>query len=66
MGLDFSDKLDLLGARAGDDAACQTCSANPPASVVTHHATRPIGASEVQPRPKDLKLCSRRQFVQTE
>lgn len=65
MGLEFSEKLDLLGAGAGDEcdasprsrestanlrggaSAGQSCAANPSASVVTHHATRPIRASEI-------------------
>src|SRR5215210_6877693 len=55
MGLEFSEKLDLLGGGASEEVACQTCAANPQASVVTHHATRPIAAAEIQPRPKDLK-----------
>ncbi len=55
MGLEFSEKLDLLGGGASDDVACQTCAANPQASMVTHHATRPIAPSEIQPRPRDLK-----------
>lgn len=64
MQLDFSEKLDLLGGEATQDvdssdrapaAACGTCAANPEASVVTHHATRPIPATEIQTRPRDLK-----------
>lgn len=55
MGLEFSEKLDLLGNGAADDVACQSCAANPNASVVTHHATRPIAPADIQPRPRDLK-----------
>lgn len=64
MTLEFSDKLDLLGGEATQDvdspgggaaAACTTCAANPDASVVTHRATRPIAAGDIQPRPRDLK-----------
>lgn len=55
MGLEFSEKLDLLGAGAGDDVACQSCAANPNASVVTHRANQPLAAKDIQPRPRDLK-----------
>src|SRR5262245_40862129 len=55
MGLEFSDKLNLLGDAANEEVACQTCAANPAASVVTHHATQPIAARDIQPRQKDLK-----------
>jgi predicted DNA-binding helix-hairpin-helix protein len=53
--MEFDQKLDLLGGSATEEVACQTCAANPTATVVTHHATRPIPASEIQPRPRDLK-----------
>src|SRR5918912_3780640 len=55
MALGFSEKLDLLGGGASGDIACQTCAANPNAQVVTHRATTPIAASDIQPRPRDLK-----------
>lgn len=53
--MEFAEKLDLLGGGAADDVACQTCAANPSASVVTHHAAHPIAASEIQVPPRDLK-----------
>jgi predicted DNA-binding helix-hairpin-helix protein len=72
MGLDFSEKLELLGGEATQDLdsashtrevsdtglitpGCGTCAANPDANFVTHHATRPIAANDLQPRPRDLK-----------
>ncbi len=55
MGLEFSEKLDLLGGGAEEEVSCQTCAANPNASVVTHRATQPISANDIQPRPRDLK-----------
>ena len=66
MGLEFSEKLDLLGGDLSQDvdtsaartappqfaaSACGSCAANPSASVVTHHATRPIRASEIRMPP---------------
>lgn len=66
MGLEFSEKLDLLGGDLSQDvdsstarpapapfsaSACSSCAANPSASVVTHHATRPIRPSEIQMPP---------------
>ena len=64
--MELEDKLDQLGLAAQGDIACNTCAANPNASVVTHRATEPIShhsisprrefaASDIQPRPKDLK-----------
>lgn len=53
--MEFQDKLDLLGGGAGDDVACQSCAANPNASVVTHRANQPIRVDDIQPRPRDLK-----------
>lgn len=55
MGFEFAEKLDLLGSSASDDVACQSCAANPNAGVITHRATQPIRANEIQPRPRDLK-----------
>lgn len=47
--MEFSEKLDLLGGGASEEVSCQTCAANPNASVVTHRATRPIAASDIIP-----------------
>lgn len=47
MGLDFSEKLDVLGAGAAEEVACQSCAVNPNASVVTHRATQPIAATDI-------------------
>lgn len=47
MGLEFSDKLDLLGGGANEDVACNTCAANSQAAVVTHRATEPIAPSDI-------------------
>lgn len=55
MGLEFSEKLDLLGGGAAEEVSCQTCAANPSASVVTHRANQPIAAKDIQTRPRDLK-----------
>jgi hypothetical protein len=55
MGLEFAEKLNLLGGGASDEIACNTCAANPNASFVTHRATEPIAAKDIQPRPRDLK-----------
>ncbi len=55
MGLEFPEKLELLGGGAGDEIACQSCAVNPNASVVAHRATLPIAAKDIQPRPRDLK-----------
>lgn len=55
MGFDFSEKLELLGAGAGEEVSCQTCAANPNAPVVTHRANQPIVASDIQTRPRNLK-----------
>ena len=55
MGLDFSDKLDLLGSEASADVACQSCASNPNASVATHRANQPIRANEIAVRAPDLK-----------
>lgn len=55
MGLEFSEKLDLLGSEASGDIACQSCASNPHASVVTHRATQPIRADDITTRPRDLK-----------
>lgn len=53
--MEFQDKLDLLGSGASEEVSCQTCAANPSANVVTHRATEPLRAADIQPRPKDLK-----------
>lgn len=53
--MEFEQKLDLLGGAAAEEVACQSCAVNPNASVVTHIATRPIAAKDIQPRQKDLK-----------
>lgn len=48
MGLEFSEKLDLLGGEASesrvrdDVSQCQTCAADPTAQVVTHRANQPL------------------------
>lgn len=72
MGLEFSEKLELLGGEATQDvelasshqsatgpvpgaAVCGTCAANPGASIVTHRASQPLKASDLQVRPRDLK-----------
>lgn len=55
MGLEFSDKLNLLGGEASADVSCATCAANPRAPVVTHRAHQPIAASDITTRPRDLK-----------
>lgn len=55
MGLEFSEKLDLLGGGAADDVACQTCVSNPASALVTHRAGRPIAVADLQPRPRDLR-----------
>jgi len=55
MGLEFSEKLALLGGGASQEVSGQTCAANPHASGVTHHAAQPIHAEDIQPRPRDLK-----------
>ncbi len=55
MGLEFSEKLDLLGGGAADDIACQSCAVNPNASIVTHRANQPLAAKDIQARPRDLK-----------
>ncbi len=52
MGLEFSEKLDLLGGDVTQDvdsAACSTCAANPNASLVTHRANQPVAASYIIP-----------------
>jgi predicted DNA-binding helix-hairpin-helix protein len=53
--VEFEDKLTLLGGGAAEEVSCQSCAANPNASVVTHRANRPIAAKDIQPRPRDLK-----------
>lgn len=55
MSLEFSDKLDLLGEQAGAEVSCQSCAANPGATVVTHRANQPIKAADIAARPRDLK-----------
>jgi predicted DNA-binding helix-hairpin-helix protein len=55
MGLDFSEKLELLGSGASDEVACQSCAVNPNATVVTHRALEPIAPDAIQPRSRDLK-----------
>lgn len=55
MGLELSEKLDVLGGGAAEEVACQTCAVNPQASVVTHRANQPIAARDIQTRPRDLK-----------
>ncbi len=55
MTMEFQDKLALLGDGAGQDLACQSCAANPNASVVAHRANQPIAASDIQTRPRDLR-----------
>lgn len=55
MGLEFQDKLNILGAGAAEEVACSSCAANPNATVVTHRATQPIKPNDIQKRPKDLK-----------
>lgn len=50
MGLEFSEKLDLLGGGAAEEVSCQTCVANPNASVVTHRANQPLRANDLSPR----------------
>ena len=49
MGLEFSEKLDLLGGGAAEEVSCQTCAANPNASVVTHRATAPLSPHSLLP-----------------
>ena len=53
MGLEFPEKLDLLGSGAADDVACNTCAAN--ASVVTHPATEPIAPNDLTPSPSPVR-----------
>lgn len=55
MGLEFAEKLELLGSGAAAEVSCQTCAANPNAAIVSHRATLPIRANDIQPRPRDLK-----------
>ncbi len=55
MGLEFVEKLKLLGSGAAAEVSCQTCASNPNAAVVSHRATLPIRANDIQPRPRDLK-----------
>lgn len=51
----WEQKLEILGGGASDDVACQTCASNPNAGVVTHRANQPIAATDLQPRPRDLR-----------
>lgn len=47
--MEFSEKLDLLGGGAAEEVSCQSCAANPHASVVTHRANQPIRANDIIP-----------------
>ncbi|MBI4673886.1 MAG: radical SAM protein [Chloroflexi bacterium] len=64
--MEFQDKLELLGGGAADDVACQSCAANPNASIVTHRGNQPLTPSPSpeshaqkfgrgEQRPRDLK-----------
>ncbi|MGB8645084.1 MAG: radical SAM protein [Anaerolineae bacterium] len=62
--MELAEKLDLLGTAAQGDVACNSCAANPGATVVTHRATQPLrfddlhagreGPEQYSPSRRDL------------
>jgi predicted DNA-binding helix-hairpin-helix protein len=47
--MEFQDKLELLGGFAAQDISCQTCAANPRASIITHRANQPLSTNSPLP-----------------